>query len=66
MRYKLSVWDEQLVVQGVEGGPFPLRAHGFLQFSPKTHPNGELVMEVRGKEIWVWVADKKELGKKGR
>lgn len=64
MRYKLGVWDGLLQIEGVESGPFPLRAYGFLQFSPKDHPNGELMLEVRGKEIWVWVAEQKG-GKNG-
>jgi hypothetical protein len=59
-RYALGTWDGQLQVEGVEDGPFPLRAHGFLQFSPKDYPNGQLMLEVRGKDIWIWVAEKKE------
>ena len=59
MRYRLSVKDGQLVVEGAETGPFPLRAHGFLQFSPNDYPNSELMMEVRGKDVLVWVQERK-------
>jgi len=66
MRYKLGVMAGQLSIEGVEKGPFPLRAHGFLQFSPKDYPNGELMLEVRGKEIWIWVAERKPSPEKGK
>lgn len=59
MRYRLGTDSGLLAIEGVEKGPFPLRAHGFLQFSPKDYPNGELMLEVRGKEIWIWVAERK-------
>jgi hypothetical protein len=49
----------------VEETAFPLRAYGFLQYSPKEHPNGELMLEVRGEEIWVWVAERKPEKKEG-
>ena len=57
MRYRLGTDSGLLAIEGVEAGPFPIRAHGFLQFSPKDYPNGELMLEVRGKEIWIWVAE---------
>lgn len=63
-RYKLATSGEMLAIEAVDSGPFPLRAYGFLQFSPKDHPNGELMLEVRGEEIWVWVADRKDRGQK--
>ena len=59
-RYKLGTYEGLLEIEGVEDGPFPLRAHGFLQFSPKDYPNGQLMLEVRGKDIWIWVAEKKD------
>ena len=59
-RYRLGTFEGLLEIEAVESGPFPLRAYGFLQFSPKDHPNGELMMEVRNKEIWVWVAERKD------
>jgi len=58
-RYRLGSFEGLLEIEAVDSGPFPLRAYGFLQFSPKDHPNGELMLEVRGKEIWVWVAERK-------
>lgn len=58
-RYRLGAFDGLLEIEGVESGPFPVRAHGFLQFSPKDYPNGELVLEVKGQEIWLWVAERK-------
>lgn len=62
MRYRLSIMDGQLCAEGVESGPFPLRAHGFLQFSPKDYPNSELMLEVRGKDVLVWVQERKDVG----
>lgn len=61
-RYRLGSFEGLLEIEAVESGPFPLRAYGFLQFSPKEHPTGELMLEVRGKEIWIWVAEKKDEG----
>lgn len=66
MRYKLGTSEGLLSIEEIESGPFPLRAYGFLQFSPKDHPNGELMLEVRGEEIWVWVAEKPKDWKNGK
>lgn len=66
MRYKLKTCEGLLSIEGVESGPFPLRAYGFLQFSPKNHPNGELMLEVRGEEIWAWVTEKPKDWKNGK
>jgi hypothetical protein len=65
MRYRLNAFGESLQIQLVEETAFPLRAYGFLQHSPKDHPNGELMLEVRGEEIWVWVAERKPEKKEG-
>lgn len=61
-RYRLGTFEGLLEIEAVESGPFPIRAHGFLQFSPRDYPNGELMLEVRGKEIWLWVAERKGQG----
>lgn len=64
-RYRLGAFEGLLEIEAVPSGPFPVRAHGFLQFSPKDYPNGELVLEVKGQEIWLWVAERKESDDEG-
>lgn len=58
MRYRLSSHNDELVVTVCPDGNFPLRAQGFLQFSPKEHAFSELMMELRNGEILVWIAPK--------
>jgi len=59
VRYRVEVEGDKLVMTVCPEGHFPLRAQGFLQFSPKEHSLSELMMEVRNGEILVWIAPQK-------
>jgi len=58
-RYKVETIGDDLVVTLQENGPPPLRAISFLQFDRREQRDAELLMEINGDKILIWVEGKR-------
>ncbi len=55
MRYKLEIEGEALRVVEIPTGVFPVKAEGFLAIDRKNMPKRELFVEIKDKNVLVWV-----------
>lgn len=57
-RFELRVVGDELAYVRQPEGKVPLRAQGFLRYTPK-HANTILMCEVRNGEILLWIEEKR-------
>lgn len=55
MRYKLEIEGENLKVVEIPTGVFPVKAEGFLAVDGKKLPKRELFVEIKDKNVLIWV-----------
>lgn len=58
-RYKLSLYENEIVWRRENDGPLPVRSFGFLRYAPKETPSADLVIEARNGELLMWVEDRR-------